>query len=110
MTNNHNRNTTKLDHRTMSNTTIRIPTVLRKFAGGSATAEVSGATVIDAISELTARYPALKTHLFTGDGGLRSFVNIYVDDEDVRHQDGERTSLKGGEVVSIVPAVAGGTL
>lgn len=89
-------------------TTIRIPTVLRKFAGGSATAEVSAANVLDAVSELASKYPALKSHLFTGDGSLRSFVNIYVDDEDVRHRDGERTSLIGGEVLSIVPAVAGG--
>ena len=90
------------------NTTIRIPTVLRKFAGGSASVLVAGASVIEAIGQLTSDYPALKSHLFTSDGSLRSFVNLYVDDEDVRHGDGVNTGLRGGEVLSIVPAVAGG--
>lgn len=89
-------------------TTIRIPTVLRKFAGGKATVEVAAGSVIDAITQLTSDYPALKSHLFAADGSLRSFVNLYVDDEDVRYRDGTATDLKGGEVLSIVPAVAGG--
>ena len=89
-------------------TTIRIPTVLRKFAGGNASVEVAGASVIEAITQLTSDHPALQSHLFTADGSLRSFVNLYVDDEDVRHRDGTATGLKGGEVLSIVPAVAGG--
>ena len=90
-------------------TTIRIPTVLRKFAGGSASVQVAGSSVGQAIDQLTSDYPALKTHLFATDGSLRSFVNLYVDDEDVRHRDGVDTSLQGGEVLSIVPAVAGGS-
>ena len=90
------------------NTTIRIPTVLRKFAGGSSSVEVAGSSVLEAITQLTSDYPALESHLFAADGSLRSFVNLYVDDEDVRYRDGTATSLKGGEVLSIVPAVAGG--
>jgi molybdopterin converting factor small subunit len=89
-------------------TTIRIPTVLRKFAGGSATVEVTGSSVLEVITQLTQDYPALQSHLFAADGSLRSFVNIYVDDEDVRHASGIATGLNGGEVLSIVPAVAGG--
>ena len=89
-------------------TTIRIPTVLRKFVGGSASVDVAGSSVIEAITQLTSDYPALESHLFAADGSLRSFVNLYVDDEDVRHRDGADTGLKGGEVLSIVPAVAGG--
>ena len=89
-------------------TTIRIPTVLRKFAGGSATVDVAGSSVLDAMNQLTSDYPALESHLFAADGTLRSFVNLYVDDEDVRHRNGIATGLVGGEVISIVPAVAGG--
>ncbi len=88
---------------------IRIPTVLRRFSQGHATVDVSAGTVLDAITELTKRYPSLKNHLFTEDGSLRSFVNIYVDDEDVRHRDGVATTIRPGEVLSIVPAVAGGS-
>jgi len=90
------------------NTTIRIPTVLRKFAGGSSSVEVAAGSFIDAITQLASDYPALESHLFAEDGSLRSFVNLYLDDEDVRYRDGAATSLKGGEVLSIVPAVAGG--
>lgn len=89
-------------------TTIRIPTVLRKFVGGSTSVEVSGDNVLEAIRNLTSAHPELESQLFTKDGSLRSFVNIYVDDEDVRHHEGTETGLKGGEVLSIVPAVAGG--
>lgn len=88
--------------------TVRIPTVLRKFAGGSASVEVEGNSVIEAITQLTSDYPELESHLFAADGTLRSFVNLYVDDQDVRHRDGTATGLTGGEVLSIVPAIAGG--
>ena len=89
-------------------TSIRIPTVLRKFAGGNQTVAVEGGSVLEAVTDLTNQYPALQNHLFGPDGTLRSFVNIYVDDEDVRHRDGAATSLEGGETLSIIPAVAGG--
>ena len=88
---------------------ILIPTPLRPFAGKRDVVEVEGATVGDALKGLVGQYGDLRRHLYTDDGRLRSFVNIYVNDEDIRHLDREKTPLKSGDTISIVPSVAGGS-
>ena len=88
---------------------IMIPTPLRPFAGKQEFVEVEGQTVGDALQRLVGQYGDLRRHLYNEDGRLRSFVNIYVNDEDIRHLDREQTSLKAGDTISIVPSVAGGS-
>lgn len=87
---------------------IRIPTPLRSSTGGNATVEASGSTVASALNALTDTYPDLKPNLYTDDGSLRQFVNIYVNDDDIRYLDGPDTALSAGDEVSIVPSIAGG--
>ncbi len=87
---------------------IAIPTALRQFAGGQATYQVSAQTVGQALSQLTAEYPDLGQHLFNAEGKLRSFVNIYFDEEDIRYLDGLETELQDGSELTIVPSIAGG--
>ena len=87
---------------------IPIPTALRQFTQQQDAVEVNGATVGDALSALTAQYPNIKKNLFNEQGKLRSFVNVYVDDEDIRYLDKDATKLEGGETISIVPSIAGG--
>ena len=88
---------------------ILIPTPLRPFAGKQDVVEVEGTTVGDALQRLVGRYGDLRRHLYNEDGRLRSFVNIYVNDEDIRHLDREQTALTAGDTISIVPSVAGGS-
>jgi MoaD family protein len=87
---------------------VMIPTPLRPYTENRDSVEVEGNTVGELLNALTQKYPQLKRHLFSEDGNLRSFVNIYVNDEDIRYLDGGNTSVKDGDVVSIVPAIAGG--
>ena len=87
---------------------IRLPTVLRQHAGGQATVKANGATLGEVLQDLTAQYPSLKDQVVTGDGALHKFVNVYKNDEDVRYLDKLDTELAEGDVVSILPAVAGG--
>lgn len=72
------------------------------------TVDVQGRTIKDAVDVLTSKYSELQQHLYTEDGSLRSFVNIYLDDEDIRYLDDEQTELDDGQEVSIVPSIAGG--
>jgi molybdopterin/thiamine biosynthesis adenylyltransferase/rhodanese-related sulfurtransferase/molybdopterin converting factor small subunit len=88
---------------------ILIPTPLRPFAGKHDVGEVEGTTVGDALKGLVGQYGDLRRHLYNDDGRLRSFVNIYVNDEDIRHLEREQTALKAGDTISIVPSVAGGS-
>ena len=88
---------------------ILIPTPLRPFAGKQEFVEVEGKTVGDALQRLVGQYGDLRRHLYNEDGRLRSFVNIYVNDEDIRHLDREQTALSAGDTISIVPSVAGGS-
>jgi MoaD family protein len=87
---------------------ITIPTPLRGYAGGQKTLNVDGATVGEALSALTTQYPNLRQHLFAEDGQLRSFVNVYLNDEDVRYLKYVDTPLKDSDKLAIVPSVAGG--
>jgi sulfur-carrier protein adenylyltransferase/sulfurtransferase len=88
---------------------ILIPTPLRPFADRQDVVEVDGGTVGELLQALVARYGDLRRHLYNDDGKLRSFVNVYVNDEDIRHLDREKTPLKTGDTISIVPSVAGGS-
>jgi adenylyltransferase/sulfurtransferase len=87
---------------------IHIPTPLRQYVGKQSSVEVPGATVGDAMSALVAKHPDLRKHLYTEDGKLRAFVNLYVNDEDIRYLLKEATALKEGDNISIVPSIAGG--
>ena len=87
---------------------VNVPTPLRQYADGKAAVDVSGSTVADALGSLTQQFPDLKRHLYTDDGKLRAFVNVYVNDEDIRYLDKEKTPLKAGDSISIVPSIAGG--
>lgn len=88
---------------------ILIPTPLRPFTDKLDTVEVSGATVGELLQNLTSQYGGLKQHLYAADGKLRSFVNIYVNDDDIRYLQKNETPVKAGDTVSIIPSVAGGT-
>ena len=87
---------------------ILIPTPLRPFAGKQEFVEVEGRTVGDALQRLVGQYGDLRRHLYNEEGRLRSFVNIYVNDEDIRHGKNLDTELKSGDIVQIVPSIAGG--
>jgi molybdopterin converting factor small subunit len=88
--------------------TVRIPTPLRTATGGNATVELEGATVGEVLANLDAEHPGIGERLQGEDGQLRRFVNVFVDDEDVRFQQGLDTPVREGATVSIIPAVAGG--
>ena len=88
--------------------TIRIPTQLRTFTGGSGEVQVEAASVGDALKALDAAHPGLADRLFDESGQLRRFVNVFLADEDVRFLDGLATPVVDGQTLSIVPAVAGG--
>ena len=88
---------------------VRIPTILRKYSDGAKSVEAEGATVRDLIADLDARYPGLGGQLLTEDGSLHRFVNLYVNDEDVRFLGTLDAKLGEGDVVAILPAVAGGS-
>jgi len=88
---------------------IHVPTPLRRFTGEQGEIEVEGATVEEALRDLVRRHPALERHLYTDDGRLRSFVNVFVNDEDVRYLAArERSPVAQGDALSIVPSIAGG--
>ncbi len=88
--------------------TIHIPTPLRPFTDKKEAVEVSGATVGELLADLTKRYDGLRKHLYSDDGRLRNFVNVYLNDEDIRYLQREKTPVKAGDTLSIVPSVAGG--
>lgn len=88
--------------------TIRIPTPLRPYAGGNSTISVSGNTVGSALDDLTKQHPDLRSHLFDGED-LRSFVNVYLNQEDVRYLDGADTDVGENDTLMIIPSIAGGS-
>jgi sulfur-carrier protein len=89
--------------------TIFIPTPLRPYADGQDAVDVSAGTITEALSNLTETHPELRKHLFTGEGKLRSFVNLYLNDEDVRYlPEKEATVVTAGDTLSIIPSIAGG--
>ncbi len=88
--------------------TIRIPPVLRPYAGGTKTVTAEGATVSGALSDLFARFPDLSKQIFTAEGTISPYVNVYVDDQDVRYLQGLATPLAANAVLTLLPAMAGG--
>jgi sulfur-carrier protein len=87
---------------------VRVPTILRSYTGGAKAVQGSGDTLADLLTDLDAQYPGFKGRLITEDGALHRFVNIYINDEDVRFQGGLDAKLNNGDSVTILPAVAGG--
>lgn len=88
--------------------TIQIPTALRAYAGGNASVDVAGSTVREALDALTSAHEGLQRHLRTDAGALRSFVNVYLNDEDIRYLGKEDTAVADGDTLTIVPSIAGG--
>lgn len=87
---------------------VRLPTVLRGAAGGSATVTADGGTIGEVLQNLVAAYPGMAGQVLGEDGALHRFVNVYVNDDDVRYLDRLDTKVADGDTVSILPAVAGG--
>ncbi len=87
---------------------IRIPTPLRKLTNDEELVEVEAATIGDAIIELQSRFPGIKERLLDETGAVRRFVNVYVNEEDIRFLQNQQTKLKDGDEISIIPAIAGG--
>lgn len=89
--------------------TVRIPTALRSYAGNEAKTQVEARTVGDALHALVDRHPALRPHLYDEQDRLRSFVNVYLGERDVRELGGQDTAVAEGQTLLIVPSVAGGS-
>ena len=87
---------------------ILIPTPLRQYAEKNNSVDVAAATVGEALASLTTQFPDLKKNLFNDEGKLRSFVNVYVNDEDIRYLQKDATAVAEGDTISIVPSIAGG--
>jgi molybdopterin converting factor small subunit len=87
---------------------VIIPTPLRAYAAKQESVELQANNVAEALNGLTLRFADLKKHLYSDDGKLRSFVNVYVNDEDIRYLQKDQTQLRDGDIVSIVPSIAGG--
>ena len=87
---------------------VRIPTPLRKLTNDEEIVEINAATIGDAIHELQTRYPGIKERLLDDSGAVRRFVNVYVNEEDIRFLQNQQTALKDGDEISIIPAIAGG--
>jgi molybdopterin converting factor small subunit len=87
---------------------VRLPTVLRPHAGGAASVSATGSTVGEVFDHLASEYPGLAGHLRNDDGSLHRFVNVYRNDDDIRYLDQLDTKVEEGDVISVLPAVAGG--
>jgi len=89
---------------------VRVPTPLRAYTEGEAQLEVEANTVGEALDELTVQFPSLKPHLYNEAGDLRPYVNLFVNDEDVRTLDGEQTAIRDDDTLMILPSIAGGVI
>ena len=87
---------------------VRVPTILRSYTGGQKVVSGAGDTIADLLANLDFQYPGLRARLVTEDGGLHKFVNVYVNDEDVRFLGALDAKLNDGDTVTVLPAVAGG--
>ena len=88
--------------------TVKLPTILRKLAGGEAKVGADGATLSDVLADLESQYPGITKNVLAEDGGLHRFINVYLNDEDVRYLGSLETPVNDGDIVSILPAGAGG--
>ena len=89
--------------------TIEIPTAFRRFTDGAPKVDCSAATVAEVLDQLTSRFPALSRHVRDESGQIRQFLNIYVNEEDIRFLGGEACAVKAGDKVLLVPSIAGGS-
>ena len=87
---------------------VRIPTPLQKFTRNQSEVPAQGATVADVLNTLEDHFPGLRERLVHDRGSIRKFINFYLNDEDIRFMDGEKTALKDGDELAIIPAIAGG--
>ena len=87
---------------------VKLPTILRKHAGGEPKVHAEGATLRDVLDDLETKYPGITKNVRSDDGGLHRFINVYLNDEDVRYLGSLETEVTEGDTVSILPAVAGG--
>lgn len=87
---------------------VRVPTILRTYTGGESEVTATGATLGEVLADLDATYPGIRARILDEDGKLRRFVNVYVDNDDVRFLDNLATPTPGGTQISVIPAVAGG--
>jgi molybdopterin synthase sulfur carrier subunit len=87
---------------------VKLPTIMRKHTGGEAQVEGAGSTIREVLADLESRYEGLTRNVVTEDGALHRFVNVYVNDEDIRYLGAMETEVKDGDTVAILPAVAGG--
>ena len=87
---------------------VRIPTPLQRFTQNQSEVQAEGATVIEVIDHLEKTFPGVRERLCDDQGSIRRFINVYVNDEDIRFMDGEKTDIQDGDEVSIIPAIAGG--
>jgi molybdopterin converting factor small subunit len=87
---------------------VLIPTPLRQYVEKKDVVEATGATVADVLAAVVTEHPSLKKQIYTDEGKLRSFVNVYLNDEDIRYLDKEKTAVAGSDTLSIVPSIAGG--
>ena len=90
--------------------TIEIPTAFRRFTDGAPKVDCSAATIAEALAELTTRFPGLSRHVRDESGQIRQFLNVYLNEEDIRFLGGESCSLKEGDRVLLVPSIAGGSI
>jgi adenylyltransferase/sulfurtransferase len=88
---------------------ILVPSPLRQYAGKQSAVDVQAATVEEALNALTSSYPDLRRHLYSDEGKLRAFVNLYLNDEDIRYLQHDQTAVKDSDTLSIVPSIAGGS-
>lgn len=87
---------------------VRIPTPLQRLTSGKGDVSASGSTVKEVIDQLESNYPGFKEKLYSEDGELRRFINIYINEEDIRFLDSDSSPVKDGDTISIIPAIAGG--
>lgn len=90
--------------------TVRIPTPLQRLTNGQAEVQCEGKTVVELLNDLERRHPGIKERICGEDGKLRRFVNVFVNEEDIRFLQGDTTAIKDGDDVSIIPAIAGGAM
>lgn len=88
---------------------VRIPPVLRKYTGGANTVKVTGGTIAEVLADLDHHHPGLKSEIFDKQGNLHQFINVYRNGEDIRYLDQLSTSVDEGDVIAVLPAVAGGS-
>ena len=87
---------------------VRIPTPLQRFTQNQAAVQAEGSTVLEVLDHLEQHFPGIRERLCDDRGAVRKFINLYLNDEDIRFMDGEKTALKDGDELAIIPAIAGG--